>query len=59
MYHNAKLHEGRIDLSASCVDDIDIVLSHRFDYANIGLADSTLGHFCFPNGQTETARRNK
>ena len=59
MYHDAKLHEGRVDLPAACVDDIHIVFSHRLNDADTGLADSTLGHFRFPNGQTEAARRNE
>lgn len=59
MYHDAKLHEGGVNLSTSCVDDIDILLSHRFDYANMSFTDSTLGHFCFSNRQTKAAKRNK
>lgn len=56
VYHDTKLHEGRVDLPTACVDDIDIVLPHRLDDAYTSLANSTLGHFCFPDGQAEAAR---
>jgi len=59
MYHDAKLHKSSVDLSTACVDDIDIILSHRLDNANACLADPTLGHFRFPKWQTEAARRNE
>jgi hypothetical protein len=59
MYHDAQLHKGRVDLSTTRIDDVDIVFSNRLDDADTSLADSTLGYFCFANGQAEATRRNE
>jgi hypothetical protein len=59
MYHDAQLHKGRVDLSTTRIDDVDIVLSNRLDDADTGLADSALGYYCFANGQAEATRRNE
>jgi hypothetical protein len=44
MYHNAELHEGRIDPPAPRVDDIHIMIAHRLCDANAGFADPAAGN---------------
>jgi len=44
MDHNAEFHQGCINVPAPGVDDIYIVLAHRFCDADIGLANATLRH---------------
>ena len=51
--HNAKLHEGGVDLPAARVDDVDVVFAHRLYDAHMTLADSTLRYFGTAEGYTK------
>jgi hypothetical protein len=45
VHHNAELHERRVDLATSRVDDVHVVLAHGFDDAHMALAYPALLHF--------------
>ena len=40
--HNAELHQGGVHCPASRVDDIHVILAHRFCNANVRFADAAL-----------------
>ena len=45
--HDAQLHERRVDLAAAGVDDVHVVLAHRFAYAHRRLPYSITSHLGF------------
>lgn len=51
--HNAQLHERGVDLAATSVDDIDVVLADGLCDAHTGFADAALRDFCFAECETE------
>lgn len=57
--HNTDLHEGRVNLSAPSIDDVDIVLADRLDDADDALPDATLGHFGPCERDTEPGSRER
>lgn len=55
MDHDAELHESCVHCTTASVDDIDIVLSHRFGDPDVRFADTTLSDFSLGKGQTNAA----
>lgn len=53
VYHDAKLHERRVDRPAAGVDDVHVVFANGLDDAHVRFADAAAGDVGFGDGDAE------